>query len=806
MQRTGVGPCPAQVMVVGECFGVEDEQRGEPFMGTAGAELNKMLHEAGLLRSNIFVTNLVNARPYNNDISRWIPLKKKDVTPDMGWLRDRQVSPIVREGYERLQREIKAVNPNIIITTGNASLWALTGAWGALKWRGSQLQQNAESLLEVAPEGGWAKVIPILNPSAILSQWEMRSITLTDLRRAKKHALSKDHNHPKWNFIIRPSFQKVLEIINFLSELVEREPTRISLDLETRAGHIACCGLAWSNLDAISIPFMDVRDEYGYWSVDEEAVIINALYHLLTKKNALVDWQNGLYDAQYIYRHWHFVPNGVQDTMLSHHVAFAGQPKALDYQASMYCEDYVYWKDDGKTWAKNVGEDQLWGYNCVDCVRTHEIAEVEQGVIKQLGLEAVHEFQQKLFYPVLQAMQRGVRIDLEERKRLSKELAAELGKRELYFKEVLGHPLNPRSPVQMTKLFYGDLNQPPVMSRAKKNTPAHVTCDDTALAKIMLKEPLLRPIIHAIQEYRTIGVFRSTFVEAELDVDRRMRCSYNIAGTETYRFNSSENAFGSGTNLQNVPSGGEDADSALVLPNVRKLFIPDEGFEMFDTDLSKADLRVVAWESDENEMKSMLAEGRDPYIEAAREFHKDNSIKKNLPNGSADPRYKQFKAFAHGTHYLQSPNGLAQRQGMTVHSATKLQSWYFGKYPKIKSWQDEFKKQVASRRYVENKFGYRRYYFDRVNEDTFREAIAWVPQSTVAIYINKIWMRLYEECPQIWILMQVHDSLVGEFPIHLRDKCLADLERCSQIVVPYDDPLIIPTGVKTSTKSWGDCE
>jgi len=226
---------------------------------------------------------------------------------------------------------------------------------------------------------------------------------------------------------------------------------------------------------------------------------------------------------------------------------------------------------------------------------------------------------------------------------------------------------------------------------------------------------------------------------------------------------------------------------------------------MFDTDLSKADLRVVAWESDENEMKSMLAEGRDPYIEAAREFHKDNTIKKNLPNGSADPRYKQFKAFAHGTHYLQSPKGLAQRQGMTVHAATKLQSWYFGKYPKIKSWQDEFKKQVASRRYVENKFGYRRYYFDRVNEDTFREAIAWVPQSTVAIYINKIWMRLYEECPQIWILMQVHDSLVGEFPIHLRDKCLADLERCSQIVVPYDDPLIIPTGVKTSLKSWGDC-
>ena len=117
MQPTGIGPCPAQVMIVGECYGVEDEQRREPFSGAAGQELNRMLHEVGLLRSNIFVTNLVNARPYNNDITKWIPLKKKDVALDMVWLRDRQVSPIVREGYERLQREIKAVNPNLIITT-----------------------------------------------------------------------------------------------------------------------------------------------------------------------------------------------------------------------------------------------------------------------------------------------------------------------------------------------------------------------------------------------------------------------------------------------------------------------------------------------------------------------------------------------------------------------------------------------------------------------------------------------------------------------------------------------------------------
>jgi len=453
-----------------------------------------------------------------------------------------------------------------------------------------------------------------------------------------------------------------------------------------------------------------------------------------------------------------------------------------------------------------TGEPLLWAYNCLDCVNTFEITEKEIPMIERSRLEEVHRFQQEMFWPVLQAMQRGVRIDKVRRKKFSDELKWEIEKRQKFFKDILGHDLNPNSSVQMAKLFYTDLAQAPIMSRPTKASPAHLTCNDEALAKIALREPLLRPIVRNIQEYRTLGVFRSTFVEAELDVDGRMRCGYNICGTESYRLNSAKNAFGSGTNLQNVPMGGEEDDSDLVLPNVRVLFIPDEGYEMFDTDLSKADLRVVAWESDCKEMKAMLAEGRDPYIEAAREFHHDPSISKKRPDGSDDPKYKKFKAFAHGTHYLQSPHGLSQRQAMTLHAADKLQKWYFGRYPEIKKWQEEFKKQVAARRFVENKFGYRRYYFDRITDETFREAIAWVPQSTVAIYINKMWMNVFKNYPDIWVLLQVHDSLVGQYPIHKRESMLAALTEASKIIVPYDEPLIIPVGVKTSQVSWGDCK
>ena len=39
----------------------------------------------------------------------------------------------------------------------------------------------------------------------------------------------------------------------------------------------------------------------------------------------------------------------------------------------MYCQSHVYWKDEGKNWDPKVGEEQLWTYNCKDCVITYEV-------------------------------------------------------------------------------------------------------------------------------------------------------------------------------------------------------------------------------------------------------------------------------------------------------------------------------------------------------------------------------------------------------------------------------------------------
>lgn len=794
----GDGPIPARIMLVGEWPGPDEARTGVPFSGYSGQELNRMLHEAGLIRSECYVTNVVREVLSDEQKLTAVSLRKKDTTPAHLPLRDKMVMPFVLAGYQELLGEIAAVKPNVIVPLGNLPMWALTGVWGITKWRGSQLRVDWDS--------SGPKVIPTYNPAAIMRQWDWRAIAVRDFRRVAAHIGDRVYRDLGWRFTLRPSFTQVISVLSELYDKLQHDVRWIDFDLETRAGHIACAGLSWSQTEAISIPFMCVENKDGYWSEEEEGTIVWWLWRVLCHRNARVRWQNGLYDSQYTYRHWHFVPRGAQDTMISHHTAFAGLPKSLAFQASMYCQDYVFWKDDGKEWDKKLGEDSLWSYNCVDCVRTREVGEVSNNVVISYGLQEVDDFQQSLFWAVLETMTRGVRIDQKAQGAFALELQEEMSKREAFFLEVLGHPLNPSSSPQMIKLFYEDLGQPTIMSRPKKGQPPHPTCDDEALKLIREREPLLRDLVRSIREWRSLAVFLRTFVRARLDQDGRMRCSYNICGTETYRFASSESAFDTGTNLSNIPKGGEDdEDSDLVLPNVRKLFIPDPGFEFFDTDLSKADLRIVVWESDETEMKAILREGRDPYIETAREFYKDPSIEKLLPSGQENPKYGRFKSFSHGTHYLGTPKGLARRLGLLVHEAERTQRWYFGKYPRILAWHTRLKAEINRTHMVTNRFGYRRFYFDRIDDSVYRQAVAWIPQSTVAILINKIYMNIFKNLREVQVLLQVHDSLAGQYPSHLKDWAKRRIKEEAVVVIPYEDPLVIPVGIKTSPLSWGDC-
>lgn len=785
------GPANARLMIVLDCVSYRDLQSN---LILSDREFDRILSDAGVTRAQTFITALIRDQIPGQDFERLTARIKREITPNHILHDNLHVLPVAMAARDQLLRDIDLVKPKIVLTLGNGAMWALTGKWGVKSWRSSILEATT-------PGGHNFHVIPTHPPSYVNAVWKDRNIVIHDVRKAWSHALSAEPLiAPTYNFTIEPTFTQVASCLNSLLAQAEAGPLKLANDIETRGGHIACVGLAWSDLDAICIPFLRANfdtSKVNYWGLEEEeSFIIHLLYRLLTHPNCQNIGQNFIYDAQYYYRHFHFIPNFCRDTMIAQHSMFSSMQKGLDFLSSLYCSHHVYWKDDSKDWDPKLGERQLWIYNCMDCVRTFEIDNVQQSAIDNFPnwpeLRSVHDFQQSLFHPVLQTMITGIRVNHSSKASLSAELATAIEARNQWLESVLEHPLNIKSPLQMKDLFYRELAQKPIISR-KTGSP---TCDDAALDRIAQREPLLRQVCSTIRELRSLNVFRSTFLEAPVDVDDRMRCSFNIAGTETYRFSSRENAFGSGLNLQNIPSG----DEAEGLPNVRKLFITDPETEFFDIDLDSADLRVVVWESDCKEMKQMFAEGLKPYVEIAKEYYHDASITKHHPS------YKLFKALCHGTNYLGTPSGLANRIGLLTGEIERIQKWYYQKFPEIKIWQDDLCAFLRSHRYVQNVFGYRIHFFDRIEGTVFNQAVAAIPQSTVGCLINRGYRNLHQHEPDIQVLLQVHDSLAGQYPIAIRDSAQSRIIQQCSVPLPYpDEELIIPVGIKTSTISWGDC-
>ena len=96
----GVGNTDADLMIIGEAPGAEEDRRGEPFVGRAGKLLDAMLAAIGLDRSRVYIANILKCRPPGNR------------------------NPGVEEAAACrpfLQRQIELVNPRLILSLGAVS-------------------------------------------------------------------------------------------------------------------------------------------------------------------------------------------------------------------------------------------------------------------------------------------------------------------------------------------------------------------------------------------------------------------------------------------------------------------------------------------------------------------------------------------------------------------------------------------------------------------------------------------------------------------------------------------------------------
>lgn len=145
----GVGNEHAEWMVIGEAPGVDEDRKGEPFVGRAGQLLNAMLAAIGLRREEVYIANVLKSRPPNN----------RDPRPD-------EIAAC--EPY--LQRQIALIKPKIILVVGRIAAQSLL--------RTDQSIGKLRGRKHVYPQGNIPMVVTyhpaylLRNPSAKRSAWE----------------------------------------------------------------------------------------------------------------------------------------------------------------------------------------------------------------------------------------------------------------------------------------------------------------------------------------------------------------------------------------------------------------------------------------------------------------------------------------------------------------------------------------------------------------------------------------------------------------------------------------------------------
>lgn len=114
---TGDGPIPADIMFIGEAPGKNEVESGKPFVGMAGKTFEEYLNSIGLSRKDVRITNTCFFRPIKINLSKSGKTTISNRAPKISE---------VNLFKEVLDKEIKLVNPKIIITLGNVPLKRLT--------------------------------------------------------------------------------------------------------------------------------------------------------------------------------------------------------------------------------------------------------------------------------------------------------------------------------------------------------------------------------------------------------------------------------------------------------------------------------------------------------------------------------------------------------------------------------------------------------------------------------------------------------------------------------------------------------
>ncbi len=497
------------------------------------------------------------------------------------------------------------------------------------------------------------------------------------------------------------------------------------------------------------------------------------------------------YDAHVLANHGVHLQGICHDTLLESYVLDSTARHDMDALAEQHLRlSTIRYEDVAGKGAKQltfnqVSLEQAGPYAAEDAdvtLRLHEC--LWPRLAREPRLRQLYEEIEIPLIPVLERMERiGVRIDADSLRQQSSELAKRIAQLEQEAYQLAGARFNLGSPKQLQAILFERLGLP----AGKRTATGQASTAEDVLQELALDYPLPKVIL----EHRTLSKLKSTYTDrlpTQMHSQTgRVHTSYHQAVTTTGRLSSSD------PNLQNIPIRTPEGR------RIRQAFVPESGWVMVAADYSQIELRIMAHLSGDPGLLRAFASGGDIH-----RFTAADVFGVALDQVSAAQR-RSAKAINFGLIYGMSAFGLSQQLGIEHRAARDYVERYFSRYPAVKAYMEETRRQAVARGYVETVFG-RRLYLPELHSNNAqrrqaaeRAAINAPMQGTAADIIKRAMLAvdrwLQESGYQCRMLMQVHDELVFEVATDVLVEAKQQIKTAMMAAAELRVPLEVDIGV-----------
>lgn len=327
----GVGKPTSKIAIVGDFTTPFDDKELRPFVGPNGTVLETCLHAAGLIRGEVYLTNIFKSKSM---------LAGKHAGEDFFTKKGAKRSFTAKgdEHARMLITELNAISPNVIVAMGDPAFKALTQFDSTAKYRGYVCASNSLNVVR--------KVIPTHSPTfSVRGNYINRHLIVMDLRKAKTESEFPELIRPARTLIY--DYSSVEEALQWLDYLYEQP--EITFDIEVINYEVSCISFSPRPDLGIVIPFGHSDYRSHGWEELDELQLWRGVQRVLGNPETTKVVQNGSFDIHFLLTRCGVEVRGpIRDTMIGHSVMYPELPKGLDFLGSVYCGAQEYWKDSVK--------------------------------------------------------------------------------------------------------------------------------------------------------------------------------------------------------------------------------------------------------------------------------------------------------------------------------------------------------------------------------------------------------------------------------------------------------------------------